>query len=246
VAALRNGVAKALLKNNQASNACKRNGRLKIVLVLSFASLLLAGVAAYYAPRLLIYADNPAQSDAVVLFVGPDDMARQKEARRLLNEGYGRFLIVPAYHQVFMRGNIPVPVGVPGTTRSGVDKRYPGFYENTHIEALYAKQIMDAMGLKSAVMVSSAYHMRRISLIAKKVFGEQSRCFSYVPGSTGRNPVAMQELGPADWMFVIQEYVKICWFRLYSPFISKRLNHNIGLNGFSDTSLVKNIRRTIA
>jgi hypothetical protein len=36
-----------------------------------------------------------------------NDAVRRKEANRLLDEGYARFLIIPAFHQVFMEGNIP-------------------------------------------------------------------------------------------------------------------------------------------
>jgi hypothetical protein len=45
-------------------------GRLEKALILSFAPELLARAAAYYAPRFLVCADKPVQSDFVVLFVG--------------------------------------------------------------------------------------------------------------------------------------------------------------------------------
>jgi hypothetical protein len=187
-------------------------------LAILFIFLLLAGTAIYYAPRYLTYADKPVKSDAVILFIGSVD--RKKEARRLLDEGYARFLIVPAFKQVFTHKYIPVRV--PDATKhttSKVFKGYPGFYENTHVEVLHAKNMMNAMGLKSAIMVSSPYHMRRIRMISKKVFGEQSRYFSYVPTRYESYPIDLRDMDRVDWMFVIQEYLKICWFRLYSPFI---------------------------
>lgn len=191
---------------------------MKKLLAILILLVLLTGTAIYYAPRFLVYADKPVKSDAIILFVGSED--RRKEARRLLDEGYARFLIVPANKQVF--NNRYISVKVPYATKnrpSKVFSEYPRYYENTHVEVLYAQRIMNAMGLKSAIMVSSPYHMRRIRMIAKKVFNEQSRYFSYVPTRYESYPVALRDLYRVDWMFVIQEYFKICWFRLYSPFI---------------------------
>jgi len=50
-----------------------------------------------YGSRYLSYADQPLKSDALVLFVGPDNKARQEDANRLMHEGYARYLLIPAY-----------------------------------------------------------------------------------------------------------------------------------------------------
>lgn len=174
--------------------AKNRRSVLKITLVvLAVALILLAGFVAYSAPRLPVYADKPVQSHAVILFVG-NDAVRKKEALRLLDEGYAKFLIVPAFHQVFTRENIPYQPPGSGNTNSGNPKRYPGFYEHTHIEVLHAKETMDAMALKSAMMVSSPYHMGRIRIMSKKVFGEQSRHLSYVPTRYESSPTTLPTL----------------------------------------------------
>ncbi len=188
----------------------------KPLLLVCIVSLLLAGMFAYEAPRFLAYANSPARSDAVILFVGENLAARKKEAVRLLAEGYARFLIIPAYHQVYARLGISYRTDVSGNRGW---RMYPDFYSDTHIEALYAKQMMDTMGLKSAVMCSSAYHMRRIRMISRKVFAERASSLSYDPTPYDRNPVDFLEMNWANWIFVIQEYVKMCWFCIYSPFI---------------------------
>jgi uncharacterized SAM-binding protein YcdF (DUF218 family) len=87
------------------------------------------------------------------------------------------------------------------------------------VEILLAKRTMNALGLKSAIMVSSPYHMKRIQMISRKVFGEQSRFISYVPTRFEQNPFVLRDMDRGAWMFVIHEFVKICWFSLYSPFI---------------------------
>jgi hypothetical protein len=62
--------------------------------------LLLAGAAALYAPRYLVYADKPVKADTIIVFEGGVDTSREKEAYRLQNEGYAGYLIIPAAHLV--------------------------------------------------------------------------------------------------------------------------------------------------
>jgi len=173
--------------------------------------------AAYYASQFFTCADEPVKSDAIILFDGPNFMAREKEAHRLLDEGYARFLIVPAFQNVFTLKNIPPHVqDVSDNAKFRSFNKYPVFYENTHIEILHAQKIMNALELKSAIMVSSPDHMKRIRMISQKVFGEQSRFFSYVPTRYLHCPAGLQDMDMADWMHVIEESVKICWLNIYS------------------------------
>jgi hypothetical protein len=102
---------------------------------------------------------------------------------------------------------------------AGSAGEYPGYYENTHREVLYAQKIMNAMGLKSAIMVSSPYHMKRIKMICEKTFGEQARYISYVPTSHEPGMTDFGHVDPAETKMVILEFAKICWFRLYSLFL---------------------------
>jgi len=182
---------------------------LAIVLLL----LLATGIAVSSAPRFLLYADRPVRTDAIVVFEGSDILARKKEAYQLRDEGYAGVLLVPAS---------PVVIRSQSTgaqyAGSAAERIYPSYYENTHVEVLRAKTMMDAMGLKTATMVSSPYHLKRIRMIAGKVFGRQARLFAYVPARSVRTPSGMIDMHARDWIFVAQEYVKIIWFFLYSPF----------------------------
>ena len=90
--------------------------------------------------------------------------------------------------------------------------------ENTHIEVLGAKRLMENLGLRSALFVSSSYHMRRIKVITGKVFQDQMTV-SYMP-------TRYESLGKGFWLFksdernfVLTEYAKIVWFFLYSSFL---------------------------
>jgi uncharacterized SAM-binding protein YcdF (DUF218 family) len=91
------------------------------------------------------------------------------------------------------------------------------FVEATHEEAIIAGGMMEHLGISTAILVSSPHHMRRIKLIAERVFGERATV-CYVP-TRYETPDA------GFWLFenykrkiVLTEYAKIAWFLLYSPF----------------------------
>jgi len=54
-----------------------------------------------YSPRFLLYSSEYRKADAVILILGPDFKARQKEAYELIDEGMADYLIIPAYHKVY-------------------------------------------------------------------------------------------------------------------------------------------------
>lgn len=187
------------------------------------ACVLTATLFVILAPGFLFTENIPRKADAVVLFVGPDNEARLNEAKQLIKDGHARFLLIPSSGEISMAtpagrleritGNQPRG-GLPGRDRIAVT--YKKYYENTHIEALEAKRMMDELGLKSAMLVSSAYHMRRIGLIVGQVFDERKYVISC-------NPIRWQvPFTAADWLKkdrrknIVSEYVKMGWFLVYS------------------------------
>ena len=147
-------------------------GHKKLILFFTLPISALILILVLYAPTYLNYADPPTKTDAVVLFVGPD-VTREKEANKLLDAGYADVLIVPAYGHIYRkadRQSLPVRIDSSNVKNSSIASKYPSFYENTHIEMLEAKRIMDHFGYKKANFVSSPYHMRRIKLMTDHVF----------------------------------------------------------------------------
>lgn len=180
---------------------------------------------ALFAPGFIFIGDVPRKADAVVLFVGPGNEARLFEARQLLKEGYARYLLIPSSGEIFSADKVgeieKIRIVQPKGDhflRMRIAAKYRKYLENTHIEALEARQMMDDMGLRSAMLVSSGYHMRRIRLIAGRVFGASSYSFSCNPAQW------QQEFTASDWLdkerrrIIASEYVKIGWFLVYSPF----------------------------
>jgi hypothetical protein len=173
------------------------------------------------APRFLLYSSNYEKVDAIILFLGPDFSLRQKEAYSLINRGMAEYFIIPAYnktYRIYDEGAIKL-LSPNLASRTDMGKKnnisLPFFYEDTHSEIIEAKRMMSGYGLKSAIFVSSPYHMRRIRLIVKNVFMGNIEGLYFVPTSYEKAPANFWELSWADWRKVSREYRKIIWFSLY-------------------------------
>ena len=185
-------------------------------------ALLLTLLALLAAPGLLFTGDLPRRADAVVLFVGPGNGNRMREAEQLIKEGYARYLLIPTWNELYAADPAGGLVRIAGNRPRGsrlfrIRKAasYKNYYENTHIEALEAKRMLDDLGLSSALLVSSGYHMRRIRLIAGRVFDARRYSVSCNPARWQRPFTA------ADWLdrerrdIMVGEYLKIGWFLTY-------------------------------
>jgi uncharacterized SAM-binding protein YcdF (DUF218 family) len=186
---------------------------------------LLLFLAVFQAPAFLVISEAPVRADAVVLFVGGEKGSREKEADQLLREGFADYLIIPATGQIKKRG----PDGRLESVHSeakpqtfNLRPKTPARLENTHIEVYEAKRLMDNLGLHSALLVSSPYHMRRIKYITKSVFLDTGnvRTFKlyFVPTRYGTPHLKSWFPNIRDLTFVLMEYPKIFWFFIYSNF----------------------------
>jgi len=190
----------------------------KTVLIFIVILVLVTGFV-LYSPRMLLYSSGYEKADAIVLLLGPDFKARQKEASDLISEGMVDFLIIPAYHRayrVYNKGENRELL--PDLYSSQADKKasnYPNYYEDTHLELIDAERVMTSYGLRSAIFVSSPYHMRRIKIIALKIFDKNKGNFYFVPTKYEKAPADFWELSSSDWRKVRREYSKILWFLIY-------------------------------
>lgn len=185
--------------------------------------LLTAGIV-LLSPYFLLYATECKKADAVILLLGPDFKARHKAARELIASGMADYLIISAYNKTYRSD------GQGGTRQLVLDKHapdadsennapFPGFYEDTHIEIIKAKEVMSAYGLQSAIFVSSPYHMRRIRFMAAKEFDFNAAAFYFVPTRYEKAPAEFWKLSSSDWRKVRREYGKIIWFFIYSTWL---------------------------
>jgi len=197
-----------------------------MTLIYLAASLLLMVVLfVICAPGFLFTEDVTRKSDAVVLFVGPGNEARLYEARQLVKDGYARYLLIPSSGEVYTQDSTGELVKLKGKQpcadfvhKTRIAATYKKHFENTHKEALEARRMMDERGLCSALLVSSAYHMRRIRIIAWRVFDENNYTITCNPAQWQREFTAADWLDTERRQIIVSEYVKIGWFLVYGVF----------------------------
>ena len=166
--------------------------RPRTYLVLIFITLIIVFT---FSPYFLIISEQPVKSDAVVVFLGLESSARKKEAINLINQGLSEYLIIPGTIETLKKRDDGKFVKVGSTislTRSMNFSHRKGnqfrVIEDTHLEAIRAKLMMDRLGLTSANFVSSPYHMRRIKIIAGRVFAIDKYRISFVSTDTNEKP----------------------------------------------------------
>jgi uncharacterized SAM-binding protein YcdF (DUF218 family) len=107
----------------------------------------------------------PRASDAIVVISGDEQMARFQEGVSLYQRGMGKFLVFSgaAYDNGTSNADVmhdlAVERGVPG--RAILEEPLG---EDTWGNAVHTRQVLEAHGLQSAILVTSPYHARRAKL----------------------------------------------------------------------------------
>jgi hypothetical protein len=203
---------------------------------LILATILIIGFLLMLASHYLLYSDAPPKSDIIVLFPDPELDEMRREARQLIGNGYSKYLCIPTSFSLYRVDqdnagftavlNPAVAPGI-GLSRQRFEDKIsmdyfleikkecgiPGYFENTHVEMILAKKVMDAYGFKRAIFVSSPFHMRRIKMLAGRVFGS-SYDIKLVPSSfEKKSGISMLSLESLQHIFM--DYPKIIWLLCY-------------------------------
>lgn len=195
--------------------------RVKKILLLLFAAVVIFTPSILSAPKYLVYSTNYVKADAVIVLLGPIFSDRERHALDLMKKGMADYLIIPAHNKTYYVSQGGLKQISSGKTeknsiKGNLDPAMPLYYEDTHLELIAAKKIMKKYGQKSAIIVSSPYHMRRIQIMVNKEFDKNwGYYFSPTPYETA--PLNAWELKASDWKKVRREYVKILWFMIYYP-----------------------------
>ncbi len=187
----------------------------------ALAGLLAAWCLASLLPDYLLYATPLKKADAAVLFLGPGEAARRQQVDELVAKGWVKFVIIPWKGEILETRVSKALVTPEKTARLARALRMDfnkSFVERTHVEVMQARSLMDHIGARRAVFVSSPYHMRRIKLMADRVFETGIYDIAYLP-TTYDPPQWPWFAHWTDVKWVVSEGVKIVWFLLYSPFV---------------------------
>lgn len=199
----------------------RRRRAIKILLV----CILIWPFAAWAAARLLITEAPLAKADAIVVLGGSANYReRAREAARLLREGRAPVILLTNDNQ---RG-----------PWSSAEQRNLYFYErsleeihnagapdhsvdvlmnevgSTHEEAKLVKQYAVDHGLKSVLVVTSAYHSRRALWTFARAFRDTGIQVGLTPVDPGADspPPATWWLSVRGWRLVPTEYVKMIYY----------------------------------
>ncbi len=162
-----------------------------------------------------------------MVMLGSEFAARKREAVSLIEKGVADTLLIPAWRQVIRyqgggrkeAGKKTVMVAGRPQVSVKIFGRRLDLYENTHLELLLAREMMEKLGMKSAVVVSSPRHLRRVQIIAGQVFAGGGYEIGLQSASLKiSSPLDCLQSGPCR-EHVASEYLKIAWFLVYSWFV---------------------------
>lgn len=153
-------------------------------------------------------------ADIIIVLSGDDEGYRLRYAYHLYQKGYAKKILLSGGTNLWEETGIDLMeryLVQMGASREDIlsEKKSESTVEN----AAFSKKILEEKGLKSAIVVTSPPHTRRVSLIFRKAFSPQIKV--WVCG----NPDAFRVEG---WWgnqnhrrMVVREYFQIGWYLLF-------------------------------
>jgi uncharacterized SAM-binding protein YcdF (DUF218 family) len=213
-----------VLSHEKAQNAQKKQrGILKWLLVFIVAWGMLAWVAA----RWLMVSAPLASADAIAVLSGSSTyLERTKKAAELYRQGRAPLVLLTNDHMrggwssALQRNPYFVERATDELIKEGVPAEkiriVPGLASSTHDEALLIKDYATTQGLRSILVVTSAYHSRRALCSLRQTFAGTGTAVGLEPV-----PPGSQTPSPAFWWLRLQgwrsvggEYVKLIYYWL--------------------------------
>lgn len=157
--------------------------------------------------------EPPQQVDILIVLSGDDEGYRLRHAFNLYKKGFSKKILLSGRTNLWEETGIDlmerylIQLGVP---REDIlsEKRSESTVEN----ALFSRKILEDRGMKSAIVVTSLPHTRRVSMIFKRAFSPNIKV------SVCGNPETFQVEGwwrnPSYRRMVLREYFQIGWYLL--------------------------------
>lgn len=173
--------------------------RKKIVILIGM--LLLGTVLVNIAGYFLVVDEKPVKSDVIIVLSG--GQGRLEKGVKLYKEGYAPYLLLTngSEEQLYERA---LALGVP-TDHIFMEDKSASTLDN----AIYSKEIMLEKHFKSAIVVSSNSHMRRVKILYDQTFRNSGIRLTYMAGEN-------QTYNPSAWWVeesnrktTISEYIKL-------------------------------------
>lgn len=181
---------------------------------------------AWAAARLLIVRSEMDHTDAIVVLSGSATLAERTEhAAKLFNAGHGSAIVLTndnergSWSQTEQRNPFYVESASERLQSLGVSPAsieiiwQPG--SGTYDEALLVREYAQTHGLRSLLIVTSAYHSRRAFWTFRRVFEGSGIQLGISPVATGQQTPAPVNwwLHRRGWRMVPVEYLKMVYYR---------------------------------
>ncbi|WP_338778799.1 YdcF family protein [Metabacillus sp. FJAT-52054] len=159
----------------------------------------------------LIVDERPVKADAIVILSG--SVVRLDKGIELFQKGYGQYLILSTPWGLGLTDKTVHTLPIP-EKQLLLEKNATSTYTN----ALYTKELLEEYNLKSVLVVSSDYHMRRSKLTFDRVFRNSEIHLTYVAADKNSDPYWFLDSNARK--IVISEYVKLIgyYFELYKKY----------------------------
>ena len=159
-------------------------------------------------------------ADAVVVLAGAtaNDKQRVLEGAKLFQKGRVQYFILPLRHKAlqwsWLAKSYKIDINIPENRifigRLDLsDQELIGQYGGTFTEAKKAIQIMLQNNLKSAIVVSSGYHMRRTKMAFERARQNHPITFFYHPVQNPYNDKKPWWMDKGSLFEVLEEYKKL-------------------------------------
>jgi uncharacterized SAM-binding protein YcdF (DUF218 family) len=207
-----------------------RRARALRLALLAVSALVVWAVVAWVAARALVVEAGPVQAEAIVVLAGSSTYKeRADEAARLFHEGRAPKIILTndglqsEWSSALQRNPFYVERAVEQLRRAGVPaesiETLPQVVTSTYDEALLLREYVRAHGLRSLLVVTSAYHTRRALWTLRRVLKDE-----HVSLGLSAPPPGQQTPRPLTWWWHIKgwrmvagEYLKLVYYYLRLP-----------------------------
>lgn len=154
------------------------------------------------------YKQYDGTADAIVVLTG--GRGRLDNGLNLFNNGNANYLIIAgaakdaSLESIFSKKGIGLDAG-----RIVLEKKSTSTYEN----ALEIKKIIEAMNIKSIILLTSYYHMKRASYTFNRIMPKGIAIYLY--------PVSTHNFDEKSWwkgegpVLLAGEFLKLYWYRLW-------------------------------
>ncbi|GGH79953.1 uncharacterized SAM-binding protein YcdF (DUF218 family) [Pullulanibacillus pueri] len=165
----------------------------------------------FEAGRYLAVSERPRNAD-VIIVLGGGDGERALEASKLYKKGYAPYVMLSNGGLRNHPSTVEAEKEMGWLKEDGVPESaiIPELQaQSTYGNAVYSKRMMKKHHFKSAIVVSSSFHMRRSHYIFEKVYAGSGIKLIYHAAPTSYYNPDWWWTTKLGWQFTINEYIKL-------------------------------------